>query len=289
MIVKIEYASNIGNRKTNDDSLFIRCNGNKTTVVSDGSEGRAGIIYANTDSDGIIAAVFDGMGGKQLGKYSSQFCCEIISKMESPCAENVIKLDKDFKETGTSDYGTTVSLVNINADSDSSIVNVKLKAISVGDSPIISVQNGAFCILNHLDNEAFEALKKDKNESEYHGGLKGSNKLLNFIGCNQPLIVHECQCLLPTNSKLLICTDGILQNSNDTIASILTFSDRPAEELVKSAIKAKNRSDNVTAIVISFLQDEVHDFMLREDDATESEGIVKKMSFIKRLRRKKHE
>lgn len=286
MIVKLEYATNIGSRKNNDDSLFIRY-GNKTTVVSDGSEGRAGIIYANTDSDGIIAAVFDGMGGKKLGQYSSQLCCKRISEIENPSAEDVINIDKEFKGTGISDYGTTISLVNIKIDPDNSIVH--LKTISAGDSPIISVQDGTMRILSPLDNQAYEDLVIDQRESEYRGGLQGANKLMNFIGRSQPLVAHEGEYSLPANSKLLVCTDGVLQNSNESISSIMMFSERPAEELVKSAIKAKKRSDNVTAIVISLLQDEFHDFIFRvDDDATESEEIVKK-SFIKRLRRKKHE
>ena len=248
---QIGNVQNIGKRESQQDCFGISDISNK----------------ALCEEKGILAIVADGMGGLSngadisalvtrnmlgyfAGKRFNQEASQELLNMLSYANREV----NSYLKNGREKSGSTVVAVNIK--------DMMLSWISVGDSRICLVRNGALIQINRehtyaseLDEKAAKGLisfEKAKSDPQRHA-------LTSYIGMGEiEKIDHSLRPLkLISGDRILLMSDGIFGTlTDDEILSTMSSTPFEAATRLETLIlkKDKKGQDNFTAIII-----EVHD------------------------------
>ena len=224
-------------RRKNQDNFF--CRGEFLPVENDGFEW---IKSGKITSDGKnVLAVFDGMGGEQMGEYASYIAASALKELtavgtdrslEEYCLEINRRICTFAEENGIRSMGTTGCLINF-AEKEVNICNI-------GDSKIY-----------HFDGSTMLQLSVD------HAIKTGSGKapLTQFLGVPEEEFIiqpHSATAEYRKGDIYLICSDGLTDMvEHESIQSVLT-SGKSMEECVEAlltmALDGGGR-DNITILL----------------------------------------
>lgn len=243
MKFSIEYAlcCNKGKlRRKNQDNFF--CEGDFLPVENNGFEG---IKSGKITSDGKnVLAVFDGMGGEQMGEYASYIAASALKELtegritpdemtlEEYCLEINRRICTFAKENGIRSMGTTGCLISFSED--------HISLCNIGDSKIY------YCYDNKMIQRSYDHVIK-----------MGSGKapLTQFLGIPEEefrIQPHKDAERYRTGDVYLICSDGLTDMVEpESIRSVL-ISGRSIEECVQTllmmALEGGGR-DNITILL----------------------------------------
>ncbi len=219
-------------------------------------------VFRN-EYDFLIAAVADGMGGHEGGKYAStvtiklidyifknidfgkmtdddieKFLLDSISKIQNYLIQETI--EKDLPK----DMGTTLNL-NL-------FVKNKFFTLNIGDSRSIHYYNKKNIVQVSEDHNLATLAKKDPNFSKFE---KFSNYLTSALGPKKDSKVDIFVTPLEKNGMIVITSDGVHNYvTKDKLVKILKTKDilkTKVEKIVESALLNKS-TDNATCVVVKY-------------------------------------
>lgn len=209
MILNIDAAcgSFIGNgRGTNEDNFYFH----KKHLPANNKGLKNPLKYAGNTAEGMLFAVFDGMGGEVNGEEASGMACQVFSE-EFKKMEEIVFSGKEFflrtcqkandevnrisqeKKSGT--MGTTVAALYLTQD--------EVVACNLGDSKIFRVRQNQMIQISedHTDEKIMLSM-----------GVEKKPVLLQFIGIPNTEMMLEpyiCKGELQAEDTYVICSDGV--------------------------------------------------------------------------------
>ncbi len=216
------------------------------------------------ESNGLLLAVADGMGGYQRGEVASRIAVETLKEIfyESPIGENEIpdRLKRAFRaaneriyEDGSAEgqqnmMGTTL-VAAVVKDNDLTLANV-------GDSRgyLIRASRANQVTQDHslvAEQVAAGAMTAEEARESQH-----RNIITRALGHRNRVDVDIFEMRLLSDDRLVLTSDGLHDYVTDEdLASIplARSADEAARELISLAIENQT-SDNVTVLVASFLE-----------------------------------
>ena len=259
--IKLSVATNSGAvRSTNEDNFSI--NGKirplEKNIVS---------VSGKLSDAPILLAVFDGMGGEQMGEVASEIAAGMTGKLlESLNSANIenypneinnyiveanSEICKMLQNTASSRGGTTAAITYIK--------DGVVYPFSLGDTRIYLLVNGELIQISEDHTLAMRKYKANIYTLEEAEQSMDSHKLTLFLGVDvdgnglsaqwyQPFI-------MPDNGRMLICSDGLYDMcSKNEIRDLLLncHKENIALELVDAAIR-NGGEDNITCIVMELV------------------------------------
>ncbi len=247
---KVGQATHIGKRESQQDSL-----------------------HAEITPDGMVAAVFDGMGGMQGGELASGLAMKIFfedykNRKDSESVyefleETAFKMDKAVRnirseDGGLLDAGTTIAAAYIDQN--------RLHWLSVGDSRIYILRGDEIQQVNREHNYRLMLHKMLQNgeitPDEYQGKSKeeSAEYLISFLGIGglQVMDLNEQPFELEDEDIIVLCSDGLYRALSDI--EIRTLIKANAEDMQKAAetlidqtvqMELKNQ-DNTSVILLQY-------------------------------------
>lgn len=270
MGIKVEAAaySSIGGRRNNEDNFYLNGSFMSREQMNSGAE-----VREQCSQPLQIYAVFDGMGGGDMGEYASFYASEQLKKYQdtSDHADHAANL-RSFL-TKTSKGIDRISLDNgLRSGSCGSTAAMLIvgdwwyRTAHVGDSRIYLIREDRLTRLTKDQSEVQRMvdagrLTQDeawshprKNIITHHLGmpLRGG-ELQSIISDRRPLQVGDC---------FLVCSDGVSDSLRDSEIQELFRPRIDAEENAKYIVHQAKRhademgveSDNITAVVVKILQ-----------------------------------
>jgi protein phosphatase len=257
--VTFEYASRAsqGARSYQEDSALVRAGSG-----GGGAAGRSG-------THELMAVLADGMGGHAGGALASSTACEIFMRaFETSSGDLSARLDEALKlanmaiaecvEENPALSGMGCTLVG------TTFGPAGLEWVSVGDSPLFRLRNGAIEVLNadhslapELDKLAaagrmsWEDARADPRRHFLRSALTG----------DQIDMVDRSRRELQPGDVVILASDGIQTLSQDEIARVVADAasggpDRIAEALLAAVEAAGDRyQDNTTVVVVGVTGD----------------------------------
>ena len=227
-------------RRKNQDNFLV--DGEFLPVENDGFEG---IKIGRIDSkENAVLAVFDGMGGEQMGEYAAYIAssslkeklCEeeadSVQALEGYCLHINRNICSFVKENGIKSMGTTGCLINF-AEKGINLCNI-------GDSKIY-----------HFDGSNMLQLSVDHNIRT----ASGKAPLTQFLGVPEEDFIiqpHSTSVEYAKGDIFLICSDGLTDMVElSLIQSVLSSAkstESCCETLLTMALEAGGR-DNITILV----------------------------------------
>ncbi len=270
MGIKVEAAaySSIGGRKNNEDNFYL--NG---PYLKQEQMDRGGKVAGSNEQRLQVYAVFDGMGGGDLGEYASSYAAGELKKYHDSCehvdnADNLRGflteaskgIDKIALEHGlrSGACGSTAAILIIG--------DWWYRTAHVGDSRIYLLRGGELQRLTKDQSEVQRLVDEGKitldaawshprkNVITHHLGMPlRTGTLQSVIGDRAPLQVGDC---------FLICSDGVSDNLRDSMirealdpsASAEENAENVARQAKQNADKMGIESDNITAVVLKVRQ-----------------------------------
>lgn len=259
--IKISIATHNGAvRVKNEDNFSV--NG-KTRPVEKNVMNISGV----TGNKPLLLAVFDGMGGEQMGEVASDiaarmsgdlaralYCTEVENYPDTVnkyIKEANDRICKALNNSGFQRGGTTAAITYI----EDGIVY----PFSLGDSRIYLLVNGELIQISEDHTLAMKKYKANIYTLEEAERSMDSHKLTLFLGVDvddKGLTAQWYQPFnMPKSGKLLLCSDGLYDMcSKEEITNILLNNkiENKSSELVNTAIK-NGGTDNITCITLEIL------------------------------------
>lgn len=247
-----------------DESVLHGCS---SVIGSRKKQEDAAFAERNSQSNYTIAVLCDGMGGLDGGAEASNTAVNYIAEelrkiydsgepeteMEDIAekADEIVSMLQDEKGNRIK-AGTTVSAVLIRGN--------MLHWMSVGDSKIFILKNGALQCVTDQHNYEFMAQKR-KNDSTFRfdPDLR-QDALVSYLGAGSlPYIdLSPDNIVLEDEDMILLCSDGLYNTLTEgQIKEVMTAKsagmDEVAVNLTKLALEQGRRNqDNTTAIVLKY-------------------------------------
>lgn len=212
------------------------------------------------ESEAIIAAVADGVGGENAGEIASKMCLEKLALMDKFISLDGIKDYIQRISQEISDYALQKTELAGMATTLAGVIcsNERFIIFNVGNSRVYRYRNGnlrQFSIDDTLVQIMFESGQIKREEIANH---PNKNVILQAIGQEKKnssidVHIHLAKNPLEKGDILLICTDGlsdlVTNNEIEKVMEDNTEIGIMAEELVKYA-KAADGNDNITLLII---------------------------------------
>lgn len=247
-------------RNNNEDNFYL--NG----VHLNRTNREYGNVFGDIDRNNInVYAVFDGMGGEELGEEASLIAAEVTKKIHYKINQNpssnvneeiISSIDEantlicnKIRENGKKRIGVTYASLVIKEDS--------AQIYNVGDSRVYLLRNNQLhqisiddTTVQRLINIGMITEEKAKTHPDRH-------KLTQHLGIfNHEMIIepHISKCIkVLDGDKFLLCSDGLTDMVEDSdIEQILNGSNNSkdiSQALVDKALENGGK-DNVTAMVV---------------------------------------
>ncbi len=223
-------------------------------------------INGTADADTMLLAVFDGMGGEEMGEVASAIASRLsgdllrrLNVSEEADYPNVVneyvnaantEICRALSNDGSKRGGTTMALVYLK--------NGIAYPFSLGDSRIYLLAGGSLVQISEDHTLAMRKYKANIYTLEEAEMSSDSHKLTLFLGVDVDGNGLEAQWYDPFSlrqgSKLLICSDGLYDMlSRDEIHDILmNCHENTADELAAAAFR-NGGIDNITCIVAQYV------------------------------------
>ncbi|TFJ94604.1 Stp1/IreP family PP2C-type Ser/Thr phosphatase [Lentibacillus salicampi] len=236
------------------------------------NEDAGGVFYNQTGQ--LLAVIADGMGGHQAGDVASQMATSMIQvkwentkvfhsseESESWLTEilqetNRTLLDHAQNNEACAGMGTTVVAV---------ICTDEFFAVShVGDSRCYKLDDDGFRQITEdhsLVNELVRSGQISKDDAEQH---PRKNVLLKALGTEADIAADSQSIEWESDSKLLLCSDGLTNKLTDDELSSFIHTDRDPESISNRMIELANDrggEDNISLIIVH------HDTVMEEGEA----------------------
>ena len=252
MILNIDAAcgSFIGNgRGTNEDNFYF----NKKHLPANNKGMKNPLKYAGNTAEGLMFAVFDGMGGEVNGEEASSVACQVFSE-EFKKMDEIVLSGKEFflrtcqkandevnriseeKKIGT--MGTTVAALYLTQD--------EVVACNLGDSKIFRIRQNQMIQISedHTDAKIMSSM-----------GVEKKPVLLQFIGIpNNEMMIEPfiSKGELQGDDAYVICSDGVTDVLGvEEIYDIVSKNDaNDSVNYLLAEVNKKDGSDNATIIVM---------------------------------------
>ena len=249
-------------RENNEDNLYF--NGEFLTVET--REKPVDFETVCGDSRQFYA-VFDGMGGEQLGELASLIAVETLHEyaelLKDAAEEKNIGAEIESyihkangliceaqKSSGANRIGTTFALLAVEAN----CVNL----YNIGDSRIYLMRKGKLEQLSFDHTAVANSVRMGILTPEQAKTHPHRNRLTQYVGIDAAEMVIEAYkntIQMKNKDIFLLCSDGLTDVVDEAeISRILTETDSPAEasrQLVDAAL-ARNGKDNITVIVLLY-------------------------------------
>jgi len=246
-----------GGRERNEDSWLV-CQDGRVRWLADGIEHEE-----ERDGEGVLVAVFDGMGGHADGHVASATAARVLSKLYQPgtiperparvLSKYVLDAHRQLhaiaRAQGSVRMGTTLTAVWL--------FGQRAAWVHVGDSRLYVLRAGKLDRVTS-DQTRGEFARRDSRTPVSDGDRLAQNFIYGSrgLGDDERLRLDAGKDsgtldLLP-GDRLLLCSDGITSVLDDpTIEATLQEADIAAspKTLVERALERESR-DNVTAIVV---------------------------------------
>ncbi len=248
--IQIGNVQNIGKRESQQDCFGISDLSNKA-------------LY---QEKGLLAVVADGMGGLSNGaEVSALVTRSMLSQFTTRPAQSD-ESQELLSMLSNTNREVNAFLKNCNDRSGSTLVAVmvkemKLHFISVGDSRIYLVRNGAITQINREHTYASELDEKAaKGEISWDKARSDPqrNALTSYIGMGELEKIDRSvrPIQLAVGDRILLMSDGVFGTlSDEEILAAMKLIPYEAASELESLILSKNRKgqDNFTAIIIECL------------------------------------
>lgn len=227
-------------RRKNQDNFL--CDGEFLTVENNGlEEVKSGRL---TSKDKAVLAVFDGMGGEQMGEYAACIAASALKEflsekdtdskeaLEGYCLDMNRSICRFAKEKSIRSMGTTACLINF--------AEKQINLCNIGDSKIYRFEGSAMLQLS-VDH----AIKT----------ANGKAPLTQFLGVPEEEFIIQPHCTSAEYRKgdiFLVCSDGLTDMVDlQSIQGVLSSGESMkccAETLLSMALEAGGR-DNITVLL----------------------------------------
>ncbi len=246
-----------GGRERNEDSYLV-CQDGHVRWLADGVEHEE-----HREGEGILVAVFDGMGGHADGHVASATAARVLSKLYQPgtIPERPARvLSKYVQDAHRQLHAKAVAQGSVRMGTTLTaawVLDRRAAWVHVGDSRLYLLRDDKLSRLT-TDHTQNEFARRDSRTPVSDGdrlaqtfiygsrGLGGDERLRLDVGKDSG------QLDLLAGDRLLLCTDGITSVLDDaTIEATLGEADVSAapRSLLKLALDRESR-DNVTALVV---------------------------------------
>ena len=246
MITAFYSKTHIGARKNNQDALLALLN--------------AGPF------EGLFA-VADGLGGHSGGEQASRIALEVLSEMVNKIKKLPNDLDGEkFLFNCALSANERVYRRNLEEPSLNGMATTLTAAAFSGDFCFIAHVGDSRAYFGSLDGEIKQAtndhsyvadlMRKGIINSDEAATHRKRNMLTDALGISETVKIDSLTLDLSTNefSFAVLCSDGLYNAVLESkIADIALNSPEPAEELIKTANEV-GETDNISAIVIKFLE-----------------------------------
>lgn len=189
-----------------------------------------------------IFAVADGVGGYAGAKEASSLAVSALKRSsarivdEESLKEGLHQIHEVVQhaahEKRILNMGTTIAAAKIISDDEVIVGNV-------GDSPILFFD----------PKEARQVSYDDSHRSKDPAAVYG---ITQYLGLDMEVEVHVSTIRYESGDHLLICSDGITDNLNLSTLEDLIRKQANAERIVRGAIDAGIKPDDMTAVLVSF-------------------------------------
>lgn len=270
MGIKIEAAaySSIGGRRNNEDNFYL--NG---AYLQREQMNQGGKIAAKNEQTVQIYAVFDGMGGGDMGEYASFYAAEHLKKYqdESEHVDNSANLRTFLTETseGINRISEENGLRSGSCGSTAAIVIMGdwwYRTAHVGDSRVYLIRENRLTRLTKDQSEVQRMVDAGKITMEEAWSHPRKNVITHHLG--MPLRGGELRSIISERMPLqvgdcfLICSDGVSDSLRDREIEELFNPKASAEENASFIAQQAKRSadargvesDNITAVVLKVHQ-----------------------------------
>lgn len=239
LVCDVAYFHCRGKRENQEDSLYIS-------------------HLDNANTNGVLAACSDGMGGLLYGELVSQYVVEKLSDAypmkfddQESIANEIRKISNEIYEQYRLGAGATLVMTHIKQN--------MMNFYSVGDSNIILIRKGRATLLNHKQNYISLLIKKlaeggqDTSEAYRNSRAKA---LIDFVGNIETNVIHTSKPIqLYEDDIIVVSTDGVTDAvSLNRMKNMMTseLNAKQLARLLKSAVKNKKlpKQDNFSAVVI---------------------------------------
>ncbi|MCL4518093.1 MAG: serine/threonine-protein phosphatase [Thaumarchaeota archaeon] len=198
------------------------------------------------DPKNLLFAVADGVGGYSGAKEASLTAVDSLRSLageihdEASFKSVVFEIHERIRrrsyELGFENMGTTLAAVKV-------LDLFDVLCLNVGDSPIL-----------HYSHKTIEAAYVDDSHRELDRSAMFG--ITQYLGLECDLEIHLRRIRCSKDDVLLLCSDGITDNlssfgSYDELARLMLNHPR-AEEIVKLAMKAGVKPDDMTCLLVYF-------------------------------------
>ena len=197
------------------------------------------------DSQNLLVAVADGVGGYAGAKEASSFAIEhlrnsvstisdekSLAKCLEEIQEGILRMSKRMR---FANMGTTIAVSKIIVSTQSFLI------ANVGDSPVLVLRGESL----------FPVYEDDSFRAEHPLSMYG---ITQYLGLDHPLEIHTRELKYEKGNVLLLCSDGVTDNllnsrgGTEKLASLVRAG--KAEEIVETAIKEGLKPDDMTAVLV---------------------------------------
>ena len=202
------------------------------------------------ESDRVVVAIADGMGGHVGGEIASKTAIESAAASSgTPAvrvqAANIAVRDTAAKQPRLRGMGTTLTLAVLDGK--------KARLGHVGDSRAYLLHDGDLTQVTRDHSYVAEMIRAGRmthEEAEVH---PYRSVLLRAIGLESDVEVDSEEIEVAPGDRVLICSDGLSSMiGDDKIAEILADHGDPAEAAEKliAAANAAGGADNISVVVV---------------------------------------
>lgn len=214
-------------------------------------------------ADAELVIVADGMGGHAAGEVASEMTVNIVydAFLEDPTItglkNGIERANRDVLRDASENpdrfgMGTTVITVAITEDADGQRVPTLL---NVGDSRCYQLRDGAIRQLSHDHSVAEEWVRMGRLTADEAKEHPRRHQLTRAIGVEDKIDIDVLSVNAMAGDRLLICSDGLSNEVDETRLCEIASSDAPLEDIVHALIDAARNAggkDNITAALIEF-------------------------------------
>lgn len=241
--VEVGFLTDTGQRRTgNEDAYF----------VFDASED-------DLESNGLLVAVADGMGGHAAGETASKIAAQTLSSYYENCSgkdvqerlgDCIRKANAEIYEEAQSTptlkgMGTTLTVALV--------TNMTVNIGQVGDSRAYLIRNEAIRRLTDDHSLVAEQIRQGILTEEEAATHPARNIITRALGTREIVEVDYTSLALRPDDRILLCSDGLhgVVKDGQILDTILTSPSAPeaCQELIDLANQGGG-PDNITAVLV---------------------------------------
>lgn len=225
--------------------------------------------YDGGESNTVISAVFDGLGGESEGEVASRIAAEILDNIYNEYyngnSDNMgAAVFPDIIDDYVVRSGRTIAEYNMNNNIGTtfaalSFENDTISFYNAGDSRGYLFRTGRLCQMTRDHNLVRRMLKEGVLNEEQAKRHPQRNALYQFLGMKNDNEIVETEChkeemiQAAAGDICLLCTDGLTEMVSDKDVSCILSGRNSlktkSEELLNCALEAGGR-DNITIILM---------------------------------------